>query len=229
MEVTKNYTHEASAAKKMIAPTEISDAPEVEPTIVYSVSPETWQVELEDHNFKPARANYWDYNRAEHFYAQLGVGYPLVSDATLRYTTYNTRIGYLGVGVEHDGNFAQKLNVDGIKRSSAESYAMSNRLNVNGGVVAGKQMFTASADYDYSIFNRYAMISDPSRLHFHDAELSLRYGDDFVDLSRINFAVSADGGYWSHAVPPSPMRRALWPRFVKASRVIWHAIFRVMS
>lgn len=202
MEVTKNYTHEASAAKKMIAPTEISDAPEVEPTLVYSVSPETWQVELEDHNFKPARANYWDYNRAEHFYAQLGVGYPLVSDATLRYTTYNTRIGYLGVGVEHDGNFAQKLNVDGIKRSSAESYAMSNRLNVNGGVVAGKQMFTASADYDYSIFNRYAMISDPSRLHFHDAELSLRYGDDFVDLSRINFAVSADGGYWSHAVPP---------------------------
>lgn len=202
MEVTKNYTHEASAAKKMIAPTEISDAPEVEPTIVYSVSPETWQVELEDHNFKPARANYWDYNRAEHFYAQLGVGYPLVSDATLRYTTYNTRIGYIGVGVEHDGNFAQKLNVDGVKRSSAESYAMSNRLNVNGGVVAGKQMFTASADYDYSIFNRYAMISDPSRLHFHDAELSLRYGDDFVDLSRINFAVSADGGYWSHAVPP---------------------------
>lgn len=202
VEVTKNYAHEASAAKKIVAPTEISDAPEVEPTIVYSVSPETWQVDLEAHNFKPARANYWDYNRAEHFYAQLGVGYPLVSDAVLRYTTHNTRIGYLGVGIEHDGNFVPKLSGADVKRTMAESYAMSNRLNVNGGVVAGKQMFTASADYDYTIRNRYATIADVARLNFHDANLRLRYGDDFVDLTRVNFAISADCGYWSHAVPP---------------------------
>lgn len=202
VEVTKNYTHEVSPAKKIIAPTEINDTQDIDPTITYDVSPETWQIELEDHNFKPARANYWDYNRAEHFFAELATGYPLVSDATLRYTTYNTRVGYFGVGIEHDGNFAKKIGGDGLKRSMADSYAISNRVNVGGGVIAGRQIFEARADYDYSLLNRYAELNPSKRLNFHDANLVLRYGDDFADLSRLNFAIEARGGYWGHVVPP---------------------------
>ena len=78
---------------------------------------------------------------------------------------------------------------------------MSNRVNVNGGIIAGKQMFEASADYDNSIVNRYATLTSPDRLYFHDANLNLRYGDDFADLSRLNFAVEADGGIWSSRIP----------------------------
>lgn len=202
VEVTKNYTHEVAPKQKMVAPTDISDAPIIEPEINYNVNPETWQIELEDHNFNPARASYWDYNRARRFFLQLGAGYPATTDVTLRYTTHNVRVGYFGVGIDHDGNFAPKLSGAGLKRTMAESYAMSNGVNIGGGVVTGRQMFEVSADYDYTIRNRYATVADVDRLNFHDANLGLRYGDDFVDLSRLNFAVSADGGYWSHAVPP---------------------------
>lgn len=200
VEVTKNYTHEASPAKKMVAPTDISDAPVIEPEISYSVSPETWQIELEDHNFNPASASYWDNNRGERLFSRIAVGYPLVTDFAVRYATHNVRLGYFGVGVEHDGNFAMRENGLGIKQSIANSYAMSNRVDVSGGLVAGRQMVEARVDYDNSILNRYAKAT-PDRLAFNDANISVRYGDDFVDLSRINFGVEVDGGYWNGGVP----------------------------
>ncbi len=201
VEVTKNYMHEVAPAQKMVAPTTITDAPEIEPEIKYNVNPETWQIELEDHNFNPATASYWDYNYAEPLYARLAVGYPLVSDVAVRYARHNTRLGYFGVGVEHDGDFYPMANAEGVMQSIANSYSMSNRINVDGGVMAGRQMLSARADYDFSIKNRYAEVTTPNRLLFHDANLGLRYGDDFADLSRINFGVEAQGGYWSGCVP----------------------------
>ena len=196
VEVTKNYTHEVSPAKKIVAPTTINEAPVIEPEIVYNINPESWQVKLEDHNFKPATASYWDNNRPHRFFASVATGYPLTSDAVIRYTTHNVRLGYFGVGIDHAANFAPKSNGYGDKLSIANSYSMSNAIHVGGGVVAGRKMFEARVDYGSDIVNRYGMKS-PDRIYFHDGNLSLRYGDDFVDLSRLNFAIEADGGRWS--------------------------------
>lgn len=196
VEVTKNYTHEVSPAKKIVAPTTINEAPVIEPEIVYSINPESWQVKLEDHNFKPATASYWDNNRPHRFFASVATGYPLTSDAVIRYTTHNVRLGYFGVGIDHAANFAAKSNGYGDKLSIANSYSMSNAIHVGGGVVTGRKMFEARVDYGSDIVNRYGMKS-PDRIYFHDGNLSLRYGDDFVDLSRLNFAIEANGGRWS--------------------------------
>ena len=196
VEVTKNYTHEVSPAKKIVAPTTINEAPVIEPEIVYNINPESWQVKLEDHNFKPATASYWDNNRPHRFFASVATGYPLTSDAVIRYTTHNVRLGYFGVGIDHAANFAAKSNGYGDKLSIANSYSMSNAIHVGGGVVTGRKMFEARVDYGSDIVNRYGMKS-PDRIYFHDGNLSLRYGDDFVDLSRLNFAIEANGGRWS--------------------------------
>ena len=196
VEVTKNYTHEVSPAKKIVAPTTINEAPVIEPEIVYNINPESWQVKLEDHNFKPATASYWDNNRPHRFFASVATGYPLTSDAVIRYTTHNVRLGYFGVGIDHAANFAPKSNGYGDKLSIANSYSMSNAIHVGGGVVTGRKMFEARVDYGSDIVNRYGMKS-PDRIYFHDGNLSLRYGDDFVDLSRLNFAIEANGGRWS--------------------------------
>ena len=111
VEVTKNYTHEVSSAKKLTAPTEISDAPVIEPEIIYNVNPETWQVALEDHNFKPAKAGYADdFFRPQNFFARIAAGYPLGSDAAVRYTAHNKHLGYFGVGIDHEANFAKRTN-----------------------------------------------------------------------------------------------------------------------
>lgn len=200
VEVTKNYMHEVSSAQKIVAPTDINDAPVIEPEIKYNVNPETWQIELEDHNFNPASASYWDDNRTERFFAKIAAGLPLVTDAALRYAAYNTRLGYFGVGVDHDANFAARCNGYGEEFAMARSYSMSNGVHVAGGVIAGRQMFEARADYANDIVNRYGLMN-PDRLYFHDANLRLRYGDDFVNLSRLNFGIEAEGGYWRQHLP----------------------------
>lgn len=200
VEVTKNYTHEVGAATKIIVPTDINDDEVYDPDITYNINPETWQIELEDHNFDPATASFYDFNSAERLYTQFAVGYPLVSNAVVRYAMHNKRLGYFGVGIEHDGDFYKKMNAIGEKQFIADSYKMSNRVDVAGGVMTGRQMLEARADYDCSIMNRYAKVM-PDRLYFHDANLNLSYGDDFVDLSRLNFGIVVDGGFWSSRVP----------------------------
>ena len=200
VEVTKNYMHEVSPAEKIVAPTDINDAPVIEPEIEYNVSPETWQIKLEDHNFNPASASYWDESRSQRLFMRLAAGVPLATDVAVRYATHTTRLGYFGVGVDHDANLARKCNGYGDEVSVADSYSMTNSIDVIGGVMAGRQMFEASVDYTSDIVNRYAMQS-PDRIYFHDANMRLRYGDDFTNLSRFNFGVEAAAGYWREHLP----------------------------
>ena len=202
VEVTKNYTHEVSPAKKITAPTEISYAPVIEPDITYNVNPETWQIKLEDHNFNPATASYWDMNRPQRFFASVATGYPLATDIALRYATHNMRLGYFGVGIDHESNLVAETNGYGDQLSIADSYSMSNTINVGGGLVLGRQMLEATLDYGNDIVNRYGL-KTPDRIYFHDGNLRVRYGDDFVNLSRVNFAVEAEGGCWSQHLPVS--------------------------
>lgn len=204
VEVTTTYNPEVSTATKLDVPTDIADTPPIEPDIEYKVTPDTWQIELDDYSINPTKSSFWDFHRAKRFYTQLATGYPLTSRATLHYATENVRHGYFGFGVDHVGNFAKKRSYVGELRPMAESYDTQNRLYVGGGVFAGNQMFEAGMEYNCDIFNAYAMdVAEPDNLRFHDANLRLRYGDDFVNLRRMNFAVEVHGGIWGHTPPSS--------------------------
>ena len=85
VEVTTIYTPEVERVKKLDVPASVAEGADIEPEINYNVTPETWQIKLQDHNFAPAKASYWDFSRAEHCYTRLASGYPLISDAELRY------------------------------------------------------------------------------------------------------------------------------------------------
>ena len=63
VEVTTIYTPEITPKTKLDVPASISESSEIEPDIIYNIHPDTWQIKLADHNFKPARAGYWDFNR----------------------------------------------------------------------------------------------------------------------------------------------------------------------
>ncbi|MBQ8493364.1 MAG: hypothetical protein IJ464_03680 [Alistipes sp.] len=204
VEVTTTYNPEVSTAEKLAVPTDITDSPVIEPEIGYSITPETWQIELESYQINPTKSSFWDFRRAKHFYSQLATGYPLMSRGTLHYATENVRLGYFGCGIDHDGNFATKRSSTGELRPIAESYDMRNRLYLGGGVFSGNQLFEAGLEYKYNIFNAYAVdVAEPNNLQFHDVDLRLRYGDDFVNLRRLNFAVEAHGGFWAHSLPAS--------------------------
>lgn len=202
VEITATYRPEVAPATKHVAPAHIDDAPSLDLELDYDVRPETWSIELEDYNFDAATATYWDYNRAKPFYLRVGAGAPLGSDLCLRYATHNSRLGYFGIGIEHDGDFISRSNVQGVERPIERSYDMRNGIAIHGGVNAGRQMFELSLTGDYDIYNRYAELAEvPFRSHLLNSALNLRYGDDFSDLSRLNFAVEVHGNYWAHPTP----------------------------
>lgn len=200
VEIVTTYTPEIASATKLLAPTKIADDPTINPDINYNTKSSLWQIDLEAHSFNPARASYWDHTGYKQFFAKADIGYPLSSDARLRYTMQTPKLGYLGVGVDHAGDFASRQSADDVVRSIADSYKMHNKVLLNGGIFAGSRMFEASLTYDSDIFNGYAM-ANPERRLFHDAALALRFGDDFVDLEHLNFAVEVDGGLWAHRFP----------------------------
>ena len=199
VEVTTIYRPEVGQATKLLAPTTLADSPTMDVEVVYDIKPETWSIELQDQNFKAATATFWDYNRSRRGYMKLGVGAPLGSDVQLRYATQNNRVGYFGMALTHDGSFSKQSNCEGVEHPIAQSYDMRNELTLFGGVYAGRQMFEASLSSSYDVYNRYAELGDnPFCAQFGRSALALRYGDDFTDLSRINFSVEAHGDYWGH-------------------------------
>ena len=202
VEISTTYRPEVAQATKLMAPTTIEDVPVINPEIEYNVVPQTWQVSLETEDYEPIVMYNYDFKRAKPLYAKLGVGYSLASDAALRYAVQNKRVGYFGVGLDHRANFQRHTNSLGMLRSIADSYDMNNGATLGGGVYVGRALFEATATYNNDIYNRYAeLLDDPSRVIFHDAVLSLRFGDEFVDLSHFNFSLEARGGYWSHLLP----------------------------
>ncbi|MBO5971941.1 MAG: hypothetical protein J6Q07_02890, partial [Alistipes sp.] len=155
VEIVTTYTPEVASANKLLAPTRIADDPTIDPDIEYNVKTSLWQIDLNSHQFKPARASYWDYSGYKQFYVKADAGYPLASDLCFRYAMQTPNLGYLGVGVDHAGDFASRNG-----RSIAESFNMQNRVLLNGGIFAGSRMFEASLVYDNDIYNGYSMV-DP--------------------------------------------------------------------
>ena len=202
VEISTTYRPEVEQATKLMVPTTIEDVPVINPDIEYNVVPQTWQVSLDTEDYEPVVMYNYDFKRAKPLYAKFGVGYSLASDAALRYAVQNKRVGYFGVGIDHCANFQRHKNSLRVLRSMADSYDMHNGVTLGGGAYVGRALFEATATYDNDIYNRYAeLVDNPSRVLFHDAALSLRFGDEFVDFSYFNFSLEARGGYWSHLLP----------------------------
>lgn len=201
VEVTTIYNPEVAVAPKLLPPTVFEDEIDVETDIDFEVEPKALEIVVDNYDYyNRPDVSYADWERIRNCHANVGVAYPLSSAASLSFLTQNIRVGYFGAGVNHLGDFMQRSNADGVKRSIADSYSIENEAYVFGGLVVGRKMFEAVARYDYDIFNRYAVLTSPSRLSLHDGSLALRFGDSFLDLSRVNFAVEAHGSYW-HYLP----------------------------
>lgn len=201
VEITTIYIPEVSPAVKIGAPTVINDTPEYAPDVEYSINPETWQITLDAHNFKPATATYWDFDRSKHFYFKAATGYPFNTVGTFRYSMQNRGVGYFGVGVEHLGDLAPRVGSNGVERSMKQSFSLNNRLNIGGGAYLGGRLLEARATYDYDVYNPYAVVGDVARRSYNNIDAAIRFGDEFSDLSRINFSVEVHGGYWLHSSP----------------------------
>ncbi len=204
VEVTTIYSPDLALATKLVAPASVAEDSELEPEIEYAINTDIWQIELDDHYFDPARASYWDFNRPVKSYVRAGFGIPVNSDVKFRYTSQNSRVGYFSAGFSHDGNFSQRENVDGVLRKAGKSFDMHNGISFVAGTFLGSQMMEVDTRVNLNSYNRYAedvAEKDIACLNFTDLGLRLIYGDNFLNLNRLNFGIDLHGGYWMHNTP----------------------------
>ena len=204
VEVTTTFSPDLATATKLVAPASVAEDSNLEPEIVYTINTDSWQIELDDHFFNPAKASYWDYNRPIKTFMRAGFGTQGASDFKIRYTTQNERVGYFSVGFNHDGNFSKRENIDNQLRTIGESFDMRNGVSLVAGTFLGSQMLEVDTKINFDTYNRYAEsvgAADVKSLNFQNVGVKVTYGDSFSNLTRLNFGVDVHGGYWGHIAP----------------------------
>ena len=190
--VTKSYVPEvAEAVKRPIEPNMV-DTVKMRPEIEYSISPKAYDTSLATHSFKPATVTYWEFNRPKNFYIKAGAGYPLNTVGDLYASVHKKRVGYLVAYLNHQGDYAKLPNYADVRTDAMQ---MQNRVGVAGGLYCGARILEADVNYNSEMFHRYA--GDGSEVDIEDVAFKLRFGDNFTDLSRINFALTFTGDYFN--------------------------------
>lgn len=192
VEVTKAYVPEVAEAVKLPIEPNMVDTVKMRPEIDYSISPKMYSTSLATHSFNPATVTYWEFNRPKNFYIKAGAGYPLNTIGDVYASIHNTRVGYLLAYLNHRGEYAKLPNY---KKEKTDAMQMHNKVGVAGGLYCGKRIFEGDVNYNSEMYHRHAF--DGSDIDFEDMEAKLRFGDNFTDLSRVNFEVAVVGNYFN--------------------------------
>lgn len=203
VEVSKAYVPDVEASPKLAMRPDRTDTVKLRPEIDYSITPLAYATPLEVRPIRPAKVTYWEFNRPEPFYLKLGAGYPLNSAADFYVSTQHPDIGYAVGYLNHEGRFAKIRNDAHI---STNSTRMFNRVGAAAGRYVGRRTIEAAASYDNRLYHRYGAMNPVinefeqellgSRIDYGEGTVRLRLGDDFTDLGRFNFDLSAYGTYF---------------------------------
>ncbi len=196
VEVTKAYIPRVESATKLAIEPDMTDTVTMRPEIDYTITPLSMQRPLATTPIQPARVTFWEFNRPRPFYLKAGAGYPFNTLLDAAYAK-DFLTGYLAVMLNHEGSYSDRHNLFGIKNSAMQ---MTNRLSVAAGHRLGNHTVEGNLVGNLDAFDRYGLLagSDPDhapddQASFGDVGLKLRIGDDFKDLSRLNFEVALRG------------------------------------
>lgn len=210
VEVTKEYVPSVARAAKLPIVPDMTDTTRMRPEISQSAAPFLLNTPLELQPIRPANVTYWSFNRPQLCYLKLGAGYPLNSAVDFHVATHHPDTGYALGFVQHEGRYADIRNDFDVENNSLR---MTNRVGAAAGKQFGRHMLEAIAAYENRLYHRYGAYVAPSfdesagigeemrlpaapgaRIDFGEADFALRIGDDFQDLSRINFDVTVRAG-----------------------------------
>ena len=209
VEVTKAYVPKVESASKLAVEPDMTDTTRLRPEIDYTITPLSLRTTLSTRPIRPATVTYWEFNRPLPFYVKAGAGYPLNSVLDFYASSQNPSTGYVVGYVNHEGRFAKIRNDFGVKNTSTRMF---NRAGAAAGKYFGRHILEGDISYDNRMYHRYgAYASLPAetgfepggRIDYGDANLAVRFGDDFQDLSRTNFEVALRGGmFFDHSEWP---------------------------
>lgn len=229
VEVTKAFApHVERALKLPIAP-DRTDTVRMRPEIDYAVTPLALQTPLAMQPFRPATVTYWEFNRPQPFYLKAGAGYPLNSVLDFYASSQNPGTGYVIGYLNHEGRYAKIANEFDIRNRSTR---MMNRIGASAGKYFGRYTLGADIAYENCLYHRYGMYADTdvplepalrtmpgSSVDYGDADIALRFGNDFKDLSYLNFEVLARGGLFTDHSERADNERARQTTLEASARV----------
>ena len=220
VEVTKAYVPRVESALKLAVEPDMTDTTRMRPEIDYTVTPLSLQTTLATRPIRPATVTYWEFNRPLPFYLKVGAGYPLNSVLDFYASTQNPSTGYVIGYLNHEGRYAKIANEIGVKNNSTRMY---NRAGVAAGKYLGRHVLEGELSYDNRMYHRYGSYTTDPNLpeeqlrelgiggmnDYGDAALSVRFGNDFQDLSRVNFEVGLHGDlFFDHSDLPGDGERS---------------------
>ncbi len=200
VEVTKNYVPSVESAPKLAITPDMTDTVKMRPDIDYTVTPLSLQTTLQTRPIRPATVTYWEFNRPRNFYIKAGAGYPFNSVFDFYASSQNPGTGYVVGYVNHEGRYARIENDYGVKNNSTR---MLNRIGAAAGKYFGKRTLEGELAYENRLYHRYGNETEyagyvpGARVDFGDATAAFRFGDDFYDLSRVNFEVGVVGSFFA--------------------------------
>ncbi|MEG1699732.1 MAG: hypothetical protein RR270_00460 [Alistipes sp.] len=204
VEVTKDYVPKVADATKLGIVPDRTDTVKMRPEIDYAITPLSLQTTLTTRPIRPAAVTYWEFNRPLPFYLKVGAGYPLASVVDFYASSQNAGTGYVVGYVNHTGRYAKIGNEYEVKNTSTR---LLNRIGAAAGKYFGRHTLEAELSYDNRLDHRYGGFASENttetyrpgaRILFHNAQARMRFGDDFRDLSRVNFEVAVHGDlFWS--------------------------------
>lgn len=206
VEVTKAYVPGIEPATKLRIEPRMDDTVTMRPEIDYTVTPLSLQTTLDTRPIRPAQLSYWEFNTPSRFYLKAGAGLPLQSVADFYASTVRGGTGYAMGYLNHEGRYADLRNDFGQKRNALR---MSNRVGAAAGRYFGLRLLEGDLHYRHRADRRYGAYLPPefdpatgTKIGYSDADLSLRFGDDFQNLTRTNFELAADGSlFFDHSDP----------------------------
>lgn len=190
VEVTKAYVPSLESASKLPLDPDLTDTVTMRPEIDYAITPLSIETTLDVRPIRPATVTYWEFNRPLPCYLKAGAGYPLNSVVDFYASTQNPGTGYALGYINHEGRYADIRNDFGVKNNSVQ---MRNRIGAAAGKYLGKRVLEGAVSYENRLYHSYGFTASES-YDYGDADLALRFGDDFRDLSRFNFELALEAG-----------------------------------
>ena len=193
VEVSKDYAPTVSTAQKLALVPDMTDTVMMRPEVDYTITPYTFETSLITDRFRPATITYWDYQSSRPLYAHVAMGVPLASEADLYVATHNKDRGYAMAYLNHWGDYRSRHNLLGetVKKNTSE---MDSRIGGRAGVFVGPRLLEVDVAADHRLRHRYP--STGEAISFGRGGGTVRFGDDFTDLSRWNFNIEAGGSYF---------------------------------
>lgn len=212
VEVTKAYVPSLESAAKLAMVPDMTDTTQMRPEIDYSITPLTMSTVLATRPIRPATVTYWEFNRPKPFYLKAGAGYPLNSVLDFYASTQHPGTGYAIGYVNHEGLYGKLRSDYGVKNTATR---MLNRIGAAAGKYFGRHTLEGELRYENRMYHRHGagyeataasealwqeFVHPGRRIDYGDADLAVRFGDDFQDLSRTNFEVALRGGlFFDHS------------------------------